>query len=215
MESFQRYSLTITDHTLVMQAVVDRILLVVHYLDVPAETPPTPAQVIDAALKVRSFDADTRQILQQIQELLPVIEAGKEQLPRDFIDEMTALQGRLTGLPVTQKLSVLDESRQEYHDAGIFAAGIDCATQILQTGADSIYSADSSLMELMDISAATHSALGDIAAIDAIGGAIGGGAGFLLGGPPGVVVGGAAGGGGASLGALGTAVYLAATGQLT
>lgn len=209
MESFQGYSLKITDHTLIMRAIVDRILLVVQYLDVPKGTVPTPIQTIEAALRVRSFDAHTRQLLQQVHDLLPVIEAGKENLPRDFTTEMTALQGRLIGLPVTEQLSVLDQARQAYDDTGIFAAGIDSATQILRAGADTLYSADSPLMELMEVTATTHSALGDIAATDAIGGTLGGGAGLLVGGPAGIPIGATAGGASASAGAITAAVAVA------
>jgi hypothetical protein len=93
-------------------------------------------------LKVRSFDLSTRRLLQAVHDILPAVEEGEEGLPQEFVTEMTALQEKITGLPVEQKISVLDQARQAY-DSDIFVVGVDFASQILQDGATTIYSADS------------------------------------------------------------------------
>jgi hypothetical protein len=199
--------LTIADHTLLMEALADRIFLVARNVDAPEETEITPIHAIDAALKVRSFDAAMQRRLQRVRELLPVIEEGMEQLPAGFVESMTSLQDELSGPPVERKLALLEQRRKDADDGGVLATALDSASEVLRDGADRLYAPDSALEELMSVTTSTESSLGDIAAIDAIGGAIGGGVGLLAAGV-GAPVGAAAGAAGASAGAITAAVIV-------
>jgi hypothetical protein len=195
----QSDSLTIRDHTLLVQAVLDRPLHVMQYLELPKGEAPSPQQVLDAALKVRSFDAETNSRLRRVHELFPVVEAGKAQLPEAFLYEMERLSAEITGKPVDEKLSIIARAREAQVDDDLLTTGLDVGEQILRDGAESIYGAEFPAAELLE-NAAFDTTLQDIAAIDVITGSIGAGVGALVGGI-GAIPGGAVAAGAGSIGA--------------
>lgn len=202
----QADSLTIEDHTFLVQAVLDRPLHVMRYLELPKREVPTPEQVLDAALKVRSFDAETKSRLRRVRDLFPVVEAGKAQLPRTFLDEMERLSAEVTGKPVGEKLSIIARAREAQANDYLLATGLEIGEQILRDGADSIYAADFPAAELLENP--TFDTVEDIAAIDVITGSIGAGVGALAGGV-GAVPAGAVAAGAGSLGAGIAAIVIA------
>jgi hypothetical protein len=193
-------SLEVADHTALVQAVIDRPLHVLRYLNLVEGVPPTPAEVLEAASKVTSFDSKTRTRIKLVRDVYPILEAGSAQLPQPSLRAVERLQAALIGKPIEQKIVVIAQMRQECDSDGGLAAALGYAEEILLDGAETIYAPENPIYELLDGS--EFSTIGDLAATDAVGAAGGGLAGFLLSGGtiPGAMIGALAGGGGASAG---------------
>ena len=64
MDDTAEVRFTPADHTTVVRAVLEHPLHVIKHLDVGRGQVPTTLQVLDAALQVRSFDAEVKRLLQ-------------------------------------------------------------------------------------------------------------------------------------------------------
>lgn len=199
MNPLQTAQFTIADHTLLVQAVLERPLHVIHYLAWVPGSPPTDVQVLDAALKVRSFDDATKTRLRVVRELLPGIEQAKEDLPREFLDAIDQLQDQITERPLEEKLSILAKAREGRADDDLLTIAADAAQKILRDGAKTIYAPDFPPLELLE--SKQRFGVQDVAAVDVIGGSIGAAGGFAVGGPAGAAAGAAVGAGATSAGA--------------
>jgi hypothetical protein len=197
-QSKQLTSLTISDHTLLVQVVLGGAIHVIKHLSTPRGSSPSTEEIFDAALQVRVFDEATKTRLQLVREQLPALEAGKEKLPAEFLTAMSKLQAEITGKPLEEKISIIAATPVVERSDDLFATGLSAAEQILRDGATTIYAPDFPPNELFESSEFGWKQ--EMASIDAIGGAIGGGVGLLAGGPAGIPAGAATGAAGASIG---------------
>jgi hypothetical protein len=203
--------LTVTDHTLIMRAVMDHPMRLLRYVPSKYKSRkgprPSGGEVLQAALQVEEIDEYTKGRIRMVLDLLPKIEEGMAALPESAKSTVDDLRQRLANKSVEEKRSVFRDAdlRRRHRDDGL-AAGMDVAAQILEDGLDSIYSPDHSfykwVQERRGSSGATgrEATMGDVADTDAIVATGGGGAGLLYGGPAGAAVGGVIGGVGGSAG---------------
>lgn len=139
---------TVAEHTKLVQAVLERPLHVIKYLDVPKGQVPTTLQVLDAALQVRSFDAATKARLQEARTGYLQLEEHAGSAP--LTERRERVHAALEGKSVTEMIAALDDmlAQEDLHDTS--GGGIKLAREILVDGADSIYFPDSSVTELLD-----------------------------------------------------------------
>jgi hypothetical protein len=138
---------TVTDHTELVKAVLERPLHIIKYLDVPEGQAPTTMQVLDAALQVRSFDAATKARLEAARASYLLFEEHAKEAA--FTERGKRVHDALEGKSVPEMIATLDDllAREDSHHT---SAGIRLARDILVDGADSIYSPDSPEAELLE-----------------------------------------------------------------
>jgi hypothetical protein len=135
--------LTVADHTLVMEAIIDRSANVVMQLRamgvVPEDEKPTQAQVLDAALRVRVLDPEVRGRLERTRSLLA--EAGQKTgtLPADAAGVLTSLKEEISGKPVEEMIIAISQLRAEQPGSERVADALQLGEQLLRDGADTIY----------------------------------------------------------------------------
>jgi hypothetical protein len=155
MEDIYEAPFTAADHTKLVRAVLERPLHVIKYLNVPDGQSPTTLQVIDAALKVKSFDASTKARLQDARAGYIRFEAERANDSASFTQHLQRVHAALDGKSIADMIAALDVlMAQDLLDDGS-KAGLELAKAILVDGADSIYSPDFSAYELFETTTST------------------------------------------------------------
>jgi hypothetical protein len=150
MEDVYREPFTAADHTKLVKVVLEHPLHVIKYLDVPSGQSPSPLEVIDAALKVKSFDTATKARLHAAREAYLLFEEERAKDSAAFNEHRERMRAALEGKSIAEMITAIDYLlAQEGHGDGR-SAGLEVAKAILVDGADSIYSPDFSAYELME-----------------------------------------------------------------
>jgi len=147
---------TAADHTKLVRAVLDRPLHVIKYLNVPRGQSPSTLDVADAALKVRAFDPATKARLQAARAGYLRLEAERAQFSASFNEHLERVHAALADKSIAEMIAALDHLRAQEGLDDRSKGGLELARAILVDGADSIYSPDFSVYELLDT--ATHEA---------------------------------------------------------
>lgn len=134
--------------------------------------------MVDAALKVRSFDAQTKTRLQAARVAYLRFEDDRSARSASFIEHLERVHAALDGKSVADMITALDHLLEQDLDEGA-TAGLEVAKAVLVDGATSIYSPDFSFTELLE--SATDTGVQEVAQVDAecaaaAGGGSGGGA---------------------------------------
>jgi hypothetical protein len=147
-------------------------------------------------LKVRQIDSYTKNRIQRVLEVLPEIERYQREAPDALKEATNDLQRQIAQKSIPEKIRTLRNLRGRYREQRGLYEGIELAAQILEDGQSSIYSPDFSFYQMLEEGAPGHmrprASFGDLADVDTVGGAIGGGIGFAGGvvtAGPGAVVG--------------------------
>lgn len=209
--------LTARDHTLIVNAVMEHPLQVLHYLpETSATDRPSDQEVLQAALQVAAIDDDVKGRIRVLLEVLPRFEEARAAVPGSLERAINSLQRELTGKTLDEKLAVLadDAFRKRHGKVAGLAEGMDRAAEILEDGRDSIYSPSHSFYELLAdrprsakfaLANGLISGMSDHDGVGAcLGGAVGAIAGAGIGAGPGAVAGGAGFSVGYALGELGS-----------
>jgi hypothetical protein len=173
MEDVYEAPFTAADHTKLVRAVLEHPLHVIKYLNVPSGQSPTPLEVIEAALKVRSFDAGTKARLQDARAGYLQLEEDRAKYSASFTQHLERVHAALDGKSIADMISALDYLLAQEHLDDRSTAGLEFAKAILVDGADSIYSPDFSVGELLET--ATFTGAHAVAEVDAECAAAGGG----------------------------------------
>jgi hypothetical protein len=151
MEDAYQGPFTASDHTRLMKAVLEHPLHVIKYLSVPSGQSPSRLEVIDAALKVESFDAATKARLEAAREAYLLFEEEQAKDPATFTEHRDRMRAALEGKSIAEMITAIDYMlAQEGHGDNRWSAGLEFAKAILVDGADSIYSPDFPAYELME-----------------------------------------------------------------
>lgn len=196
-----------SDHTAVVRSVMSNAVAVAR--NVPqGVTEPSGEVALTAALGVDAIDEWTKSRIRAMLMVIPDIVKQQADLPTGFTKAVRAAIDEVSGLPAADQAARLNESadseRAERMDG--FGTALRSAAAILEDGASTIYHPHNPFYALLleappgTIAKEKDSdTLGETADADAVGAALGGGAGLLLGGV-GAGPGAAAGGAGASVG---------------
>jgi hypothetical protein len=149
MEDVYQGPFTAADHTKLVRAVLEHPLHVIKYLNVPNGQSPTPLQVVDAALKVRSFDAATKARLQDARASYVLFEEEQAKDSAAFTEHRERVRAALEGKSIAEMIAAIDYLLAQGLDDR-WTAGLEFAKAILVDGAESIYSPDFSAYELME-----------------------------------------------------------------
>lgn len=192
------------DHTLIMREVMSHPVEIVRALRLSRGDPkPSGAEVLEAALDVDDIDGYTKERIKAVLEILPQLEEAQSKLPRTVRRSVTGLvEDRLSGQPLVEQVRLLRDATVRQEVADVHDEAMEAAAQILEDGADSIYSPDFSFHRTLrsgTARAAQKDTVDGVKDADAIGATGGGFAGTVI---PGVgtAAGAAAGGAGASAG---------------
>jgi hypothetical protein len=150
MEDTYEPPFTAADHTKLMRAVLERPLHVMKYLDVPRGESPTNMQVIDAALKVKSFDSATRARLQAARAAGLRFEEEQADDVAGYTARRDRVEAALEGKTTPEMIAAIDDLLAQEQLDERSAAGLQLAKEILVDGADSVYSPDFPAWELLD-----------------------------------------------------------------
>ncbi len=202
--------LTPEDHTLIMREVMKHPFQVIRYLGYkPGDAKPDGSAVLEAALRVDSIDAFTKDRIKAVLEILPKLDEARGSVPKAVTRAMDGLNRRLAGQPIENQIRILrdPEMRAEMDHEGL-DVGMEFGARILEDGAGSIYSPDYGFYQTIgdgQTATARKGTVDTIKDIDYFGGVAGAGAGVFVGGV-GAGPGAAAGAAGASAGAAIAAV---------
>jgi hypothetical protein len=142
---------TAADHTKLVNAVLEHPLHGIKYLNVPSGQSPTPLEVADAALKVRSFDAATKERLKAARAAYLQLQTEGVLESETFREGVRKVNDALKDTEsIPDMIAALDHLLAEEGIDDHFAAGLKVSKEILTDGADSIYSPDFSAYELME-----------------------------------------------------------------
>jgi hypothetical protein len=150
MEDEYAEPFTAADHTKLVKAVLEHPLHVIKYLNVPSGQSPSTLEVIDAALKVKSFDAATKARLKAAREGYRRLEAERAQDPTFFTEWVEMVRAALDQPSIAGMIAAIDRLLLQKGLDNRSIAGLEFAKAILVDGADSIYSSDFSAYELME-----------------------------------------------------------------
>jgi hypothetical protein len=150
MEDVYEAPFTAADHTKLMKAVLQRPLHVIRYLNTPSGQSPTTLEVIDAALEVRSFDADTKARLRDARASYLRFQEERAKDSAAFTQHLEGVHAALDGKSISDMIAALDDLLAQEHLDHRSTAGLEFAKAILMDGADSIYSPDFSVYELLE-----------------------------------------------------------------
>jgi hypothetical protein len=195
------------DHTLIVRAIMEHPVEVVHHLPTKARgVRPSSEDVLRAALQVDEIDPYTRGRIRAALDALPTLEEGLANAPEHVKRAIDRLRDDLSGKPVDEQLRLLRDpsARQRYGDVQGLAETGQAVARMLEDGRDSIYSPDFSFYRRMDpngrAGATLRGTVDDIKDADAIGATGGGFVGTVVPGL-GTAAGAASAGAGASAGA--------------
>lgn len=212
------HTLTVQDHTLIMDAVMAHPLEVFRNLPKRYKSraggSPSATEMLEAALQVEQIDDYTKSRMQIVLEVLPQFEEAQASAPVSVKRSLDDLRDQLAGKSIEEQRRLFRDSglRSRYRDDGI-AEGMEIAARMLEDGAASIYSLNHRFYELLQSGqgpssahAAARDALSDIGSADTVGATAGGAAGALVTSPTGP---GAAGGAtaGAIIGGTGASLF--------
>src|SRR6266540_3801371 len=150
MEDAYEPPFTAADHTKLVRAVLERPLHVIKYLNVPRGQSPTTMQLIDAALQVKSFDSGTKARLQEARTACLRFEEEQARDSAAYTERGDRLQAALEGKSIPEMIAAVDDllAQEQLDDRS--RGGLTLAKAILEDGADSIYSLDFPVWELVD-----------------------------------------------------------------
>jgi hypothetical protein len=140
---------TAADHTKLLSAVLERPLHILKYLNVPPGEYPTNLQLIDAALQVKCFDAGTKARLQAAREGYLRFEEERAKDSAGYKERRARTDAALEGKTIPEMIAAVDDLRTQEPDQR-YAMGLKLAKEILEDGADTIYSPDFHAWELID-----------------------------------------------------------------
>lgn len=199
--------LTIQDHTAIVRAIMERPFHVIRYMDESTRTPnPSPRDVLEAALQVEQFDNYTKDRIRIVLDILPRIEEAQKSAQPTLKRAAESLRKQLEGMPLPEQARMLRDLKAKYKEHEGLPEGMEFAAQMLEDGQASIYSPDFGFYQMLKeggrgTTAVARDAVDTVKDADAIGAALGGGAGLIVAGV-GAGPGAAAGGAGASVGAI-------------
>lgn len=157
-------SFTPAEHTLVMKAIYDRPLNVVHHLETPKGVAPTAEQALDAALAVRAFSPEVKDVLARLREQLPAIEARRAQASPETVAAAEAMIEQIMDTGFAEGLTMLAQAREQHPELADNLAWVE---EMYRDGADTIYSPDYAPAEYLQgvtLSDRTCEAMGIVAA---------------------------------------------------
>src|SRR5438105_3263690 len=108
MEDVYEAPFTAADHTKLVKAVLEHPLHVIKYLNVPSGQSPSALEVIDAALKVKSFDAATKARLRAARAGHLRLEAEQAHFPASFTEHLERLQAALADKSIPEMIAAVD-----------------------------------------------------------------------------------------------------------
>jgi regulator of RNase E activity RraB len=164
MDDVYEGTFTAADHTKLVRAVLEHPLHVIKYLNVPSGQSPSTLDVIDAALKVKSFDAVTKARLTAAREGYLQFEAERAQDPTFFTEWVGTVRSALDQPSMADMIAAVDHLLAQKDLDNRSKAGLEFAKAILVDGADSIYSPDFPAYELMET--ATFTGAHQVAQVD-------------------------------------------------
>ena len=140
---------TAENHTKLVAAVMDKPLHVIRYLSLAPGRSPTTQEVLEAALKVESFDTATKARLQDAANAFFALDEERKRDEAAYNERQLRVRTALDGKSLEDKITALDEllSREQLDDRT--AAGLRFARDILTDGASTIYSAANPFYELL------------------------------------------------------------------
>jgi len=199
----QPVPLTVRDHTIVMEAMIQRAVPLLKYLKATRERASSisPEEVLETLERIAASD-ETRDSIQRASHWLRAYGGSARRLDRSAQAKIKKVMSQVTEADsVDAKIRVLKSAQQGTADDDVFAVGLRTAAEMLEQGKTTIYNPDfygDLLGAGRDGAAVAREAAGEIAEADvegAIGGAIHGGIEGSLAGPEGAV-------GGAAIGAV-------------
>ena len=143
---------TPADHTALVAAVLEHPLHVIKYLEVPPDQTPTTLQVLDAALRVKSFDSDTKWRLRAARNAHVTIEEARRTTTQESSTQLERIRSAVSHGSVTEMIAALEEI---LHDTTLEVderTTIENAQAILIDGAGTIYSPTYPPNELLESS---------------------------------------------------------------
>ena len=100
--------LTPEDHTLIMREVMKHPFQVIRYLGYkPGDAKPDGSAVLEAALRVDSIDAFTKDRIKAVLEILPKLDEARGSVPKAVTRAMDGLNRRLAGQPIENQIRIL------------------------------------------------------------------------------------------------------------
>jgi hypothetical protein len=132
-------SFTAADHTRIVRAVLEHPLHVIKQLHIRPGQAPTAVEVLDAALQVRSFDADLKLLLTSARAACVQVTDALARADRPPDLEIAGFRAALEAGPVTEMISRLDALGREHDLDEASSRVIGQAREILIDGAGTIY----------------------------------------------------------------------------
>jgi hypothetical protein len=164
MEGVYERQFTASDHTALVKAVLEHPLHVIKYLNVPSGQSPSTLEVMDAALKVKSFDEATKERLKAAREGYVRLEAERAQDPTSFNKWRETVGAALDQPSIRDMIAAIGQLLEQKDLDNQSVASLEFAKAILVDGADSIYSPDHPAYELMET--ATFTGAHQVAQVD-------------------------------------------------
>ncbi|MBE1551834.1 hypothetical protein GGC64_005921 [Mycobacterium sp. OAS707] len=172
--------ITAAEHTKVMQAFMQYPLHVVHYLATPKGQAPTEREVLEAALQVRAFDDEVRDVVQRALDMLPAITAQKDNVSGEVREALDQLEEDIQNKSLDDVIKVVQATRARVPQ---LADNLAFVEEMYQDGADTIYSPLYPPAEFLyprHFAFDATSFLLGVGLADGLGGAIAGGGGALV-----------------------------------
>jgi hypothetical protein len=163
-----------------MQAFMQYPLHVVHYLTTPKGQAPTEREVLEAALQVRAFDDEVRDVLQRALDMLPEITAAKDNASDDVLAALAQLDKDLQNKSLEDVIKVVQDTRARVPQ---LADNLAFVEEMYKAGADTIYSPFYPPAEFLyprHFAFDATSFLLGVGLVDGLGGAIAGSGGALV-----------------------------------
>lgn len=198
-------AVSLSDHTAIVEAVMNYPMQVLKHLDWKSSTP-TEVQILEAALKVQAIEAPVKRKIESVLNVLSQLESAGTKARRSPLSE-TVLNKELAGRPIDEQIRILRDPKSRLRGSEGSAEILDSVAFMLEEGRTSIYSVSHPFYQMIsegggkDTSVVARDAVDTVKDADAIGGALGGGAGLLIAGV-GAGPGAAAGAASASVGAI-------------